>query len=122
MKALCGVCDMHMEANQRFAFCGWFVHRRCATESVGRTADMRDDRFGVVIRGGIERPCRITYHLTEVLPGIHRRYERTTAEGAGQQQQLEIVRRPLTSGVKEITNKGEVSQHMRGGRKESDET
>ena len=29
----CASCDRHMEDDERFAFSGWIVHRRCAVES-----------------------------------------------------------------------------------------
>ena len=113
--APCGVCDRHMEDNQRFAFSGWIVHRRCATESAEGAADRGDDRVGVVIRGRTGPSRRRPFYLTEMLPRIHSRFDRATAESARHQQQLEILWRSLTSGNEETADQGEGGQLVQGG-------
>ena len=87
-----------MEDNQRFAFSGWIVDMRCAKENAEGAANRGDDRFGVVIRERTGSLRRRTFHLTEILPRIHIRFDRATAEGAHHQQQLEILWRSMASG------------------------
>ena len=120
-KRPCGVCDMHIEGDQGFASSGWIVHRRCATESAERAADREGNRFGLVIRGRTGPLRRRTFHLTEILPGIHLRYDRATAEGAHHHQQLEILRRSLTSGNEETADQGEGGQPVQRGGEEATE-
>ena len=107
-----------MEDNQRFAFSGWIVHRRCTTECAEETVDRGDDRLGVVIRGRTGPSRRRTFHLTEILPRVHLRYDRAAAEGAHHQQQLEILWRSLTSGNKEAADQGQGGQSVQGGGQE----
>ena len=89
VRAPCGVCGRHLEDDQRLAFGGWLVHRRCAVESAAGAAGRGDDRFGVAIRDGTGVSCRRTFRLTALVPRIHMRYDRTTLDGAHQQRQLE---------------------------------
>ena len=107
--------------NQRFAFSGWVVHRRCATENAEGAADRGDDRFGVVIRRRTGPSRRRTFHLTEILPRIHLRSDRVTADGAHYQQQLEILWRSLASGTEETADQGEGGQRVQGGGEEDAE-
>ena len=73
VRAPCGVCCWHLENDQRFAFGGWLVHRRCAVES-GAGADGRgDDQFGVAIRDGTGVSRRRTFRFTAIVPRIHMR-------------------------------------------------
>ena len=92
----CGVCNRHMEDDQRFAFGGRLVHRRCATESVEGADGRGHDRFGVAIPGGTGVPLRRTCRLTAIVSRLHLRYDHTTAERAHQQRQLETLWRSLT--------------------------
>ena len=69
----CGVCGRHLEDDQKFAFGGWLVHRRCAIESATGADGREDDRFGVAIRGGTGVPRRRTFRLTAIVPRIHMR-------------------------------------------------
>ena len=69
----CAFCDRHMEDDERFAFSGWIVQRRCAVESTEGAASRGDDRFGVAIRGGTGSPRRRTFLLAEIVPKIHLR-------------------------------------------------
>ena len=57
----------------------------------------------MVIGGKTGPSRRRTFHLTEILPRIHVRYDRATAEVAHHQQQLEILGQSLTSGNEEET-------------------
>ena len=104
----------------KFVFSGWLVHRRCAVESAEGAADRGDDRFGMAIRGGTGPP-RGRAFLTEIMPGIHMRYDRATDRGAHQQRQLKIFWRSVNSGVEEVTNRHEGGQHMHGGRRDDAE-
>ena len=82
VRAPCGVCGRHLEGDQRFAFGGWLVHRRCAVESTAGADGRGDDRFGVVIRGDTGVSHRRTFRLTVTMPRIHMRYDRTTPDSA----------------------------------------
>ena len=117
------VCGRHLRDDQRFAFGGWFVLRRCTIESEAVVADDRgDDRLGVAIRGGIGVPRRGTFPLTAMEPNVHLRYNRSTPDGAHQQRQLETLWRSLTSGVEERPRRqGEGGQDMEGELEEPEE-
>ena len=121
VQAPCGVCGRHLEDDQRFAFGGWLVHRRCAVESAAGADGRGDDRFGVAIRDGTGVSRRRTFRLTAIVPRIHMRYDRTTPDGAHQQRQLEILWRSLTSGVEEAASQGEGGQDVERGLEESEE-
>ena len=116
-----GVCGRHLEDNQRFAFGGWLIHRRCAVESAAGADGRGDDRFGVAIRDGTGVSRRRTFRLTAIAPRIHMRYDRTTPDGAHQQRQLETLWRSLTSGVEVAASQGEGGQHVKRGLEDSEE-
>ena len=119
VRAPCDICGRHLEDDQRFAFGGWLVHRRCAVESVAGADGRGDDRFGIAIRDGTLVPRRRTFRLTAIVPTIHMRYDRTTPEGAHQQRQLETSWPSLTSGVEEASSQGEGGQDVERGLEES---
>ena len=110
----CASCDRHMGDDERFAFSGWIVHRRCAVESAEGAASRGDDRFGVAIRGRTGPPRRRTFLLAEIVPRIHLRYDRSTDRGTHQQLQLEILWRSLNSDGEEVANRDEGGQHVQG--------
>ena len=112
----CASCDRHMGDDERFAFSGWIVHRRCAVESAEGAASRGDDRFGVAIRGGTGPPRRRTFLLAEIVPRIHLRYDRSTDRGTHQQRQLEILWRSLNSDGEKVANRDEGGQHVQGDR------
>ena len=87
---LCGVCNRHMEDNERFVLSGWLVHRRCAVEGAEGAAYRGDDRFEVAIIEGTGPPRRRAFLLTEIVPRIHMRFDSATHRGAHQQRQLEM--------------------------------
>jgi len=66
-------------------------------------------------------PLRRTFRLTAIVPRLHLRYDRTTAEGAHQQRQLETLWRSLESGVEEAASQVEGNQGVEGGLEESDD-
>ena len=116
VRAPCGVCGRHLEDDQRFAFGGWLVHRRCAVEIAAGADGRKDDRFGVAIRGGTGVSRRKTFRLTAIVPRIHMRYDRASPDGAHQQRQLETLWRSLTSGVEEAARvKVKVVKALKGG-------
>ena len=121
VRAPCGVCGRYLEDDQRFAFGGWLVHRRCAVESAAGADVEGDDRFGVAIQDGTGVSRWRTFRLTAIMPRIHMRYDRTTPDGAHQQRQLEILWRPLTSGVEEAASQGAGGQDDERGLEESEE-
>ena len=102
-EAPCGVCDRHVEDDERLVLSGWIVHRRRAVESAERVADRGDDRFGVAMRGGTGPPRRRAFLLTAIVPRIHMRYDRAIGRGARQQRQLEILWRSVNSDVEELS-------------------
>lgn len=69
----------------------------------------------MVIRGRTGPSRRRTLHLTDILPNIHLRYDRATAEGAHHQKQLETRWRSLTSDNEETSDQGEGGQLVQGG-------
>ena len=66
-------------------------------------------------------PLRRTFWLAAIVPRLHLRYDRTTAEGAHQQRKLETLWRSLVSGVEEAASQVEGNQGVEGGLEESDD-
>ena len=100
---------------------GWLVHRRCAVESAAGADGRGKYQFGVAIRDGAGVSRRRTFRLTEMVPRIHMRYDRTTPDGAHQQRQLETLWRSLTLGVEEAASQGECGQDVERELEESEE-
>ena len=104
VRAPCGVYGRHLSDDQRFAFGGWLVHRRCDVGSAAGADGRGDDRLGLAIRDGTGVSRRRTFRPTVIVPKIHMRYDRATPDGAHQQRQLEILWRSLTSGLEEAAS------------------
>lgn len=120
--APCGVCNRYMANNTSFFFSCWLVHRRGAVESAEKAAGRGDDRFGVVLRGGTGSFRRRTFHLTEMLPRTHLRYDRGTDLGARRHRQLGILWAIGDfSSVEGVANQGENGQHVKRGEEEDPE-
>ena len=66
-------------------------------------------------------PLRRTFRLTAIVPRLYLRYDRTTAEGAHQQRQLETSWRSLASGVEEAASQVDWNQGVEGGFVKSDD-
>ena len=76
---------------------------------------------GWPLEDGLGRPVRERFLLREIVPRTHVRHDRTADRGAHQQRQLEIRWRSVNSGVEEVANRHEGSQHVHAGRRDDDD-
>lgn len=100
---------------QKLYFFGSLGHKWGAIESAGGSADKKDGRFALAVRGGTEPPHRKNVPpLAEILPRDQLRYNHTTP---GRLPTAAVGGTLTISGFVrgEVANQGKIVQHVQGG-------